>query len=88
MANKKKAMSPCEVKGTIPDDIDAIISFFEENMSVDGLPKGRYGVECDAPDIETYCPDRLAARKYLKQILDAWYDEGFKDGIGYGKEAV
>jgi hypothetical protein len=34
-------------------------------MQVDGLPKGRYGVELDAPDIETYIGDKAAARSFL-----------------------
>ena len=49
----------------IIDIIDDIISYFEEKMQVDGLPKGRYGVEADAPDLEPYIGDRKAAREFV-----------------------
>jgi len=47
------------------DIIDDIISYFEDNMKIDGLPSGRYGVEIDAPDLETYIGDRKAAREFV-----------------------
>ena len=46
------------------DEIDQIISFFEEEMQVDGLP-GRYGMPYDGPDIECYIGNRAKARDYL-----------------------
>lgn len=54
------------IKGTIPDEIDAIIAYFEddENVKIDP-PKGRYGVGIDMPDMEHYVADKLAARAYI-----------------------
>jgi hypothetical protein len=62
-------VNPDEKKaaGTPPliDEIDQIIDFFEEKMQIDGLPKGRYGVEIDAPDVEPYIGDRKEARDFI-----------------------
>jgi hypothetical protein len=56
-AERRKAAREAE-----PDIIDDIISYFEENMQVDGLPAHR-GEE--TPDIETYIGDKIAARDFV-----------------------
>ena len=49
---------------TEPDEIDEIISYFEENIKFDP-PKGRYGIGADMPDTELYIGDKAAARGFL-----------------------
>ena len=55
-----------------PDEIDEIISYFEEKMQFDP-PKGRYGIGADMPDTELYIGDKAAARGFIcdkmRQVL-------------------
>ena len=60
-----------------PDEIDEIISYFEENMQVDGLPSGRQG-EAEYPDIETYIGDKLGARDFIIDKIQALIDREFR----------
>ena len=47
------------------DEIDEIISYFEEKMQFDP-PKGRYGIGLDdMPDVELYIGDKAAARGFI-----------------------
>ena len=57
-AERRKAVREAEPA----DIIDDIISYFEENMQVDGLP-GCRGEE--PPDLETYIGDRKVARAFV-----------------------
>jgi hypothetical protein len=56
-AERRKAAREAE-----PDIIDDIISYFEENMQVDGLP-GYRGDE--PPDLDTYIGNRKEARAFV-----------------------
>jgi len=68
------------IKGTMPDIIDDIISYFEENMQVDGLPAHR-GEE--QPDIETYIGDKIAARDFVIGKIQDFINAEFKRKQGH-----